>query len=292
MQFHSHADSHVGYQPEIERFLAGTDPDYVNLCLDTGHVAYYGGDCLELITKYPDRIGYVHLKQVNPEIVSLVLDTRPVLPRGGPDGRDDRTAARACPRWDRGWTRWPDSAGTCEGIIEHDLYPCPPDLPLPIAKRTRTYLASCSSARSTWDRMVSDPAGRRPRCRPDGRLPRRTPPAGPRGGVVVVNDFLADKAATLARSRSGARAVADPIAAINDPEVDAVLIASPGAGARGPGQRLPGRRRPGALWEKPLTTDVASAYADRAEGGGARPVAWSRSGSCAASTRSTSRCRS
>ena len=66
VQFHSHADSHVGYQPEIERFLEATDPDYVNLCLDTGHVAYYGGDSLELITEYPERIGYVHLKQVNP----------------------------------------------------------------------------------------------------------------------------------------------------------------------------------------------------------------------------------
>ena len=32
------------------------------------------------------------------------------------------------------------------GIIEHDLYPCPPELPLPIAKRTRSYLRSCSSA--------------------------------------------------------------------------------------------------------------------------------------------------
>ena len=64
MQFHTHADSHVGYQPEIERFLESTNPEYVNLCLDTGHVAYYGGDCVELITKYPDRIGYVHLKQV------------------------------------------------------------------------------------------------------------------------------------------------------------------------------------------------------------------------------------
>ena len=74
VQFHSHADSHVGYQPEIERFLEATNPEYVNLCLDTGHVAYYGGDCLELIGKYPDRIGYVHLKQVNPEIVPRVLD--------------------------------------------------------------------------------------------------------------------------------------------------------------------------------------------------------------------------
>ena len=33
-----------------------------------------------------------------------------------------------------------------EGIIEHDLYPCAPDLPLPIAKRTKAYLSSCSSA--------------------------------------------------------------------------------------------------------------------------------------------------
>ena len=33
-----------------------------------------------------------------------------------------------------------------DGIIEHDLYPCPPDLPLPIAKRTRTYLAPAAAA--------------------------------------------------------------------------------------------------------------------------------------------------
>jgi inosose dehydratase len=32
-----------------------------------------------------------------------------------------------------------------KGIIEHDLYPCAPDVPLPIAKRTKTYLSSCSN---------------------------------------------------------------------------------------------------------------------------------------------------
>ena len=53
VQFHPHADSHVGYQPEIERFLDATDPQWVNLCFDTGHIAYYGGDCLELIKNYP-----------------------------------------------------------------------------------------------------------------------------------------------------------------------------------------------------------------------------------------------
>ena len=33
-----------------------------------------------------------------------------------------------------------------KGIIEHDLYPCAPDMPLPIARRTSTYLSSCSGA--------------------------------------------------------------------------------------------------------------------------------------------------
>jgi inosose dehydratase len=145
VQFHSHADSHVGYQPEIERFLEATNPDYVNLCLDTGHVAYYGGDCVELITRYPDRIGYVHLKQVNPEIIEQVLDKNIPWPEavrmgamiepplGVPEMGPVLDALSALDR-------------DLSGIIEHDLYPCPPDLPLPIAKRTKTYLSSCSGA--------------------------------------------------------------------------------------------------------------------------------------------------
>lgn len=145
VQFHSHADTHVGYQPEIERFLESTNPEYVNLCLDTGHVAYYGGDCLELITEYPERIGYVHLKQVNPEIVARVLDSDLSFPEavrmgsmiepplGVPDMPPLLEALSGLGR-------------DISGIIEHDLYPTTPDVPLPIAKRTRTYLNSCTGA--------------------------------------------------------------------------------------------------------------------------------------------------
>src|SRR5699024_635212 len=61
-QFHSHADSHVGTYREVERFLIETDERYTNLCLDTGHFAYYGGDNLKLIKQYPSRVGYLHLK--------------------------------------------------------------------------------------------------------------------------------------------------------------------------------------------------------------------------------------
>jgi inosose dehydratase len=145
VQFHSHADSHVGYQPDIVRLLESTNSEWVNLCFDTGHIAYYGGDCLELIEKYPDRIGYLHLKQVNPQIVAQVLDKDLSFPEavrmgamiepplGVPEMPPLLESVSALGR-------------DVEGIIEHDLYPCSPDLPLPIAKRTKAYLSSCSSA--------------------------------------------------------------------------------------------------------------------------------------------------
>ena len=48
-------------------------PDLVNLCLDTGHYAYCGGDSVKLIETYGERIGYLHLKQVDPEILADVV---------------------------------------------------------------------------------------------------------------------------------------------------------------------------------------------------------------------------
>lgn len=141
-QFHSHADSHVGYQHDVERFLEATDPQYVNLCLDTGHVAYYGGDSVELITKYPERIGYLHLKQVDPTLAARALaedisfsrtvrmDIMVEPPDGVPDLAEVLLAAGKLPQ-------------NLFAIVEQDMYPCTPDRPLPIARRTYTYLSSC-----------------------------------------------------------------------------------------------------------------------------------------------------
>ncbi len=145
VQFHSHADSHVGYQPDIERFVEATDPEFVNLCLDTGHVAYYGGDSLGLIRKYPDRIGYLHLKQVNPEIIAQVLDQDISFPEAVRMGAMIE-APLGLPDLPPILDAVSDLDREMYGIIEHDLYPCAPEVPLPIAKRTRTYLGSCSGA--------------------------------------------------------------------------------------------------------------------------------------------------
>ncbi len=47
--FHPHTEMHVEYEPQIERFLADTNPAWVGLCLDTGHHTYRGGDPVTLI---------------------------------------------------------------------------------------------------------------------------------------------------------------------------------------------------------------------------------------------------
>jgi inosose dehydratase len=145
VQFHSHADSHVGYQRDIERFLEATDPAYVNLCLDTGHVAYYGGDNLDLISRYPDRIGYLHLKQVDPQVRDKVLTDDLSFPEAVRLGVMTEPPA--------GEPALPPVLAAVEalgrpiyGIVEQDMYPCSPEAPLPIATRTLTYLQSCIGA--------------------------------------------------------------------------------------------------------------------------------------------------
>jgi inosose dehydratase len=140
--FHPHAESHVGYQADIERFLADTDGALVPLCLDTGHVSYYRGDNLDLIRRYPDRIGYLHLKQVDPAVIDRVLAEDIVWP--------EAVKAGAMTEPPHGVPDYPPLLAAIEelgldvfAIVEHDLYPCPPDMPRPIAERTHRYIAGC-----------------------------------------------------------------------------------------------------------------------------------------------------
>ncbi len=142
-QFHSHADSHVGTTREVVRFLDETDPRYTNLCLDTGHFAYYGGDNVKLIEERPDRIGYLHLKQVDPNLLFDVLKndvsfkdavSQGIMiepPHGVPDLGPVIEAAAAIS---------PDIFA----IVEQDMYGCEVDHPFPIAKRTREHIFRCT----------------------------------------------------------------------------------------------------------------------------------------------------
>jgi inosose dehydratase len=143
IQFHPHVDTHVDTHANVERFLAETDPDLVKICLDTGHISYCEGDNLKLIADHPDRIGYVHLKQVDPAVRDKARA------EGLGFGEAVRMGAMCEPP-----NGVPDMPPVLEAlaeldhvelfaIVEQDLYPCSPDVPLPIATRTLDYLRSC-----------------------------------------------------------------------------------------------------------------------------------------------------
>jgi inosose dehydratase len=141
MQFHPHADYHVETQAQTERFLEETDPRYVSLCLDTGHLAYRRADIPAVIRKYPERIGYVHIKQMDPAIAeraeredmafgqAVAMGASVEPPAGLPDVPSVLKALN-------------ELDAELFVVVEQDMYPVDFDLPLPIATRTRAYLNS------------------------------------------------------------------------------------------------------------------------------------------------------
>ncbi|MFJ4240620.1 TIM barrel protein [Streptomyces iakyrus] len=151
---HPHADSHIQTQAEIERLLNGTDSRYTNLCLDTGHVAYGGGDNLDLIRRFGERVGYVHIKQMDPQVLAQVaaedLSFGEAVRRG------------VCVSPPAGVPKPADVVAELARleaelfvIVEQDLYPCAPEVPLPIAVSTREHLAGCGlsgTRRPNFDR--------------------------------------------------------------------------------------------------------------------------------------------
>ena len=176
-QYHPHADSHVDTEENVYRFLDGTDGEFVNLCLDTGHISYCGGDNIAIIERAPERIGYLHLKQVDPEVRAKVEA------EDLPFGEAVKLGAMTEPPL--GIPDMPPLLAAIEklgidvfAIVEQDMYPCDVDHPLPIAQRTRKYLGSCGvpSVRFNCQEFETHvrPACCGPRRRHDGRRPCRS----------------------------------------------------------------------------------------------------------------------
>jgi inosose dehydratase len=67
--FHNHVGTYVETQDETARLLEETDAQLVGWCFDCGHLAYGGGDNLEMLARYGNRIGYVHIKDLDKSIL-------------------------------------------------------------------------------------------------------------------------------------------------------------------------------------------------------------------------------
>lgn len=64
---HPHANTAIFHEDQIDLFVENTDPRYVYLCLDTAHLTLAGMNAAAIAKKYGKRVGYVHLKDIDPD---------------------------------------------------------------------------------------------------------------------------------------------------------------------------------------------------------------------------------
>lgn len=74
--FHHHCAGYVETPEETRNLMKRVDADLVGLCLDTGHWHYAGGDAVECIREFGERVRYLHLKDCDPAIRTLAKDER------------------------------------------------------------------------------------------------------------------------------------------------------------------------------------------------------------------------
>lgn len=137
---HPHIGTVVQSPQEIYRVLEGTR---IPLCLDTGHILAGGGDPAALALSAPDRVGHVHLKDVNVQLAKEVAigaitystAVRKGLYRRLGDGDVDVLALVASLR-SACYTGW--------FVLEHDVMlveePAPGEGPLSAVEQSLRYL--------------------------------------------------------------------------------------------------------------------------------------------------------
>lgn len=69
VHYHNHVGTYVETPEEVEGLLASLDTDKVDLCFDTGHFAFGGGDARAFVERHAGVIGYVHLKDVDAAVM-------------------------------------------------------------------------------------------------------------------------------------------------------------------------------------------------------------------------------
>ncbi|NDJ62196.1 MAG: TIM barrel protein [Chloroflexi bacterium] len=137
--FHHHCAGYVETAEETRHLMGRTDPDLVGLCLDTGHWHYAGGDALEAISEYGERVRYLHFKDCSADIRQLAIDERMdyfaataagVFCELGDGAVDFPGVITAMTRL--GYDGW--------AIVEQDVLVADLDAPRQSARRNRDYL--------------------------------------------------------------------------------------------------------------------------------------------------------
>ena len=120
---HNHLGTRVESQQELDDFMAAVPS--AALLLDTAHLHAAGGDCVETIRKYHDRLAAVHFKDYFLKDESIGLDRWPERLRfcelnGGNAGMDFAPIVRELR--DHNYNKWI--------LIEHDTHLREPEIDL------------------------------------------------------------------------------------------------------------------------------------------------------------------
>jgi inosose dehydratase len=77
--YHPHVGSYGETQPGVEAILGATDPKYVKLVADTGHLVLGGMNPSKIIRKYRERLILMHLKDVRRDAMEAAQRQRASL---------------------------------------------------------------------------------------------------------------------------------------------------------------------------------------------------------------------
>ena len=69
--YHHHMGTIIESEEDVNWFMEFTGPE-VDLCFDTGHMLFGGGDVMRVLNRWSDRVSHVHYKDIRPEIVADV----------------------------------------------------------------------------------------------------------------------------------------------------------------------------------------------------------------------------
>ena len=71
MAYHHHMGSIIEAEEDVNWLMEGSGVE-VQLCFDTGHLLFGGGDVMATLNRWGDRVHHVHYKDIRPDVVADV----------------------------------------------------------------------------------------------------------------------------------------------------------------------------------------------------------------------------
>jgi len=71
MAYHHHMGTIIEDEDDVNWLMEASTPE-VQLCFDTGHLLFGGGDVMATLNRWADRVHHVHFKDIRPDIVADV----------------------------------------------------------------------------------------------------------------------------------------------------------------------------------------------------------------------------